>query len=287
MSVQSAQERQFFPLDEKLKLRGDQWSEGAARVAARQGLEARSFQLAADSYSDAVGSRMTCDSIRRLTEGWGQALAAQRDADVAGLYALDPAAEKEVIQLDPLPQQANLSTDGGMMLVRGEGWKEVKLVTVSAVRRKRKGERGTLPDGRRYAPWEPAITLERHSYQAALCDADIMEGYQYLGGCRRGLPSCAKASAVSDAAEWIQRITETNFPHVTQIVDWFHAAERLWAIGKACFPDEEKRKAWVQERLDELWMGQVDKVLKALALLDLASAEANELRQMPGYFQRQ
>jgi hypothetical protein len=287
MSVQSAQERQFFPLDEKLKLRGDQWSEGAARVAARQGLEARSFQLAADSYSDAVGSRMTCDSIRRLTEGWGQALAAQRDADVAGLYALDPAAEKEVIQLDPLPQQANLSTDGGMMLVRGEGWKEVKLVTVSAVRRKRKGERGTLPDGRRYAPWEPAITLERHSYQAALCDADIMEGYQYLEGCRRGLPSCAKASAVSDAAEWIQRITETNFPHVTQIVDWFHAAERLWAIGKACFPDEEKRKAWVQERLDELWMGQVDKVLKALALLDLASAEANELRQMPGYFQRQ
>lgn len=287
MSVQGAQERQFFPLDKKLQLRRDQWSEGAARVAARQGLQARSFRLAADSYSDAVGSGMTVDSIRRLTEGWGEAVAAQRDADVAGLYALDPAEEKEVAQLDPLQQQANLSTDGGMMLVRGEGWKEVKLVTVSAVRRKGKGERASLPDGRRYAPWEPAITLERHSYQAALCDADTMEGYQYLEGCRRGLPSCAKASAVSDAAEWIQRITETNFPRATQIVDWFHAAERLWAVGKACFPDEEKRKAWGQARLDELWAGQVDKVLQALASLDLASADDDELRQTPGYFQRQ
>jgi hypothetical protein len=33
----------FFPLDEKLKLRGDHWSEGAARVATRQGLQAQSF----------------------------------------------------------------------------------------------------------------------------------------------------------------------------------------------------------------------------------------------------
>lgn len=287
MSVQSAKGRRFFPLDRKLQLRGDQWSEGAARVAARQGLQARSFQLAADSYSDAVGSSMSSDSVRRLTEGWGQAVAEQRDVDVAGLYTLDPAEEKEVAQLDPLAQQANLSTDGGMMLVRGEGWKEVKLVTVSAVRRQRKGERGALPDGRRYAPWEPAITLQRHSYQAALCNADTMEGYQYLEGCRRGLQDSAKVSAVSDAAEWIQRITETNFPQVTQIVDWFHAAERLWAVGKASFPDEEKRKAWVQGRLDDLWSGQVAKVLQALDFLDLASAEDDELRQMPGYFQRQ
>jgi hypothetical protein len=286
MSVQGVKGRQFFPLDKKLKLRGDQWSEGAARVAARQGLQARSFQLAADSYSDAVGSNISGDSIRRLTEGWGQAVAVQRDAEVAGLYALDSVEEKEVAELDSLEQQANLSTDGGMLLVRGEGWKEVKLVTVSAVRRQRKGERHTLPDGRRYAPWEPLITLERHRYQAALCDADTMEGYQYLEGCRRGLPNCAQASAVSDAAEWIQRITETNFPHATQIVDWFHAAERLWAVGKACFPEEGKRKAWVQDCLDDLWAGRVDKVLQALDRLDLAAADEDDWRQMPGYFQR-
>ena len=27
-------------------------------------------------------------------------------------------------------------------------------------------------------------------------------------------------------------ITRENFPHVTQIVDWFHATEKVWHIGK-------------------------------------------------------
>jgi len=282
MSVQYVKERLFFPLDRKLKLRNDQWSEGAARVATRQGLQARSFRLAAGAYSDAVGSSISADSVRRITEGWGEAVAAQREVDVAGLYALNSVEEPAVEERDPLQKQANLATDGGMMLVRGEGWKEVKVVSVSAVEAKQKGD--SLPDGRRYAPWEPAITLTRHSYQAALCTAEVMERYQYLEGCRRGLPTCPKASAVSDAAAWIQSITETNFPQITQIVDWFHAAERLWAVAKACFADKDERERWVAARLDELWAGQADKVLNALEALDLAASDDDELRQMPGYF---
>ena len=259
-----------------------------ARVGTRQGLQARSFQLAADAFSDAVGSEMSSESIRRITEGWGSAVATQREADVAGLYALHAADEKPVALVDPIEQQANLSTDGGMMQVRGEGWKEVKQVTISAVRPKTEQERGPLPDGRRYAPWEPQMTLERHSYQAALCDANTMEGYQYLEGCRRGVPDCRKASAVSDAAGWIQRITALNFPDVTQIVDWFHAAERLWAVGKACFQDKNQRESWVQTRLDHLWAGQVNEVVTSLIDLDLPrQTEDEELQQSDGYFQRQ
>lgn len=31
--------------------------------------------------------------------------------------------------------------------------------------------------------------------------------------------------------------------HVTQIVDWFHAAERLWLVGKNCISAETQRHA--------------------------------------------
>lgn len=271
-----------------MKLRRERWSEGAARVGVRQGLQARSFELAADGYEDAVGSAMSRDSLRRLTESWGATCVAQREVDVDGLYALEQAQEKPVEVVDGIQLQANISTDGGMMLVRDEGWKEVKLVVVSAVRPKTAGERNAHPDGRRYAPWEPQMMLERHSYQGALCDADTMEQYQYLEGCRRDIPNCDKVSAVSDAAEWIARITYTNFPEATQIVDWFHAAERLWGVGKACFPDQEVRKVWVQARLDELWSGQVDKVVTALQVLNLTqSAKDEDVSQTPGYFNRQ
>jgi hypothetical protein len=70
-------------LDQKLKLREDHWSDGAARVATRQGLQAQSFALAAESYGEAVGGSMSADSLRRLTEGWGQAVADQRAREAA------------------------------------------------------------------------------------------------------------------------------------------------------------------------------------------------------------
>jgi hypothetical protein len=59
----------LFLLDRKLKLRADHWSEGAARVATRQGLLGKSFELAAEAYSDATGGHMSKDSLRRVTEG--------------------------------------------------------------------------------------------------------------------------------------------------------------------------------------------------------------------------
>ena len=70
--------RLFPPLDQKLALRADHWSGGTARVATRLGLQAKSFDLAAAGFSDAVGCSISGDSLARLTEGWGQRVEAQR-----------------------------------------------------------------------------------------------------------------------------------------------------------------------------------------------------------------
>ena len=56
MFARSVEGRRFFPLDKKLCLREDHWSEGAGRVAKRQGLQAKSFTLTAAAYQDAVGA---------------------------------------------------------------------------------------------------------------------------------------------------------------------------------------------------------------------------------------
>lgn len=255
-------------------------------MATLQGLQGRSFELAARSYEKAVGSQMSAGSVRRITEKWGAACVAQGEADVRRLYDLKQKEDDNVILVDPISDQASLSTDGGMMHIRDEGWKEVKLVTVSAVRPKRENEKTPHPDGRRYAPWEPQMTLERHSYQAILGSADEMEPYQYLEGCRRGLPSCRRKSAVSDAAVWIERITTTNFVDLKQIVDWFHASERLWEMGKACFVDKAQQTSWVQARQDELWAGQVEQVCSALEAVDIPTHAHEDIGDTPGYFAR-
>jgi len=42
----------IFPLDKKLRLRADHWSEGAARVDIRQGLQTKLFDRAAEAYQE-------------------------------------------------------------------------------------------------------------------------------------------------------------------------------------------------------------------------------------------
>ena len=228
---------------------------------------------------------MSKGTLRRITQKWGQACVTRGAADVSQAYDLTLSDAQAVEAVDTITEQASLSTDGGMVLIRDEGWKEVKLVSVSAVRPKRENEKGTHPDGRRYAPWEPQMTLERHSYQAILGTADEVEPYQYLEGCRRGLPTCRRKSAVSDAAVWIERITTTNFAGVKQIVDWFHAAERLWGVGKACLPPDQQ-KAWVHSRQDELWAGDVEKVVAALESVSIPAHAHEDIGDTPGYFAR-
>ena len=73
----------FSPLDQRLALRADHWSGGAARVATRLGLQAKSFDLAAAGFSDAVG-RDLGGSAARLTEDWGRRVAEQRRAEAEG-----------------------------------------------------------------------------------------------------------------------------------------------------------------------------------------------------------
>jgi hypothetical protein len=132
-------------------LREDHWSEGAARVATRQGLLAKSFDLAAEAYVDAVGGSMSSDSLRRTTEGWGQKVEEQRQeaAERANAPAQrgESPQERWIVEVRPISGQANLSTDGGMALIRSEGWKEVELTAISEVEIRPAAERPAKEEG--------------------------------------------------------------------------------------------------------------------------------------------
>ncbi len=235
MRVPSVKGRRFFPLDRKLKLRADHWSEGAARVATRLGLQAKSFRLGAEAYSDAVGRKMTKDSMTRLTEGWGKAVDEKRNAEVEEVY--DPAVleegynEQVIEEIEPIQEKANLSTDGGMILIREEGWREFKMSTISEVLVEAHTKQANQDAELEGEVQDPKVRLHRHSYQAGLWVADEIEPHQYVEGLRRGLDDCQCLNSVNDGAPWIERITTTNYPHAVQITDWKHSDKRLRKVG--------------------------------------------------------
>jgi hypothetical protein len=254
-------------------------------------LQARSFDLAAEAYCDAVGGSISGDSVRRITQGWGKAVEAQRGAEAeranAPAQLWESPRGRRVAEVEPIRGQANLSTDGAMVLIRDEGWKEVKLTAVSEVEVRATGERAAGESRPSRREQEPRVALSRHSYQVGLWDADTMALHQYSEGLRRGVDRCQQLSSVNDGAPWIERITYTNFPEAVQVVDWYHASERLWQVAHTVFGQgTAQEKAWVEGQLDLLWRGQVAKVAMGLEGLDLDQERyPSEVRQAPGYFQ--
>ena len=261
-------------------------------MAARHGLRAPSFRQAAEEYNDAVGGAISESSLRRVTLGVGEKLVAWKKAEAERASAPAQRGEtpysRRVKMREPIHGQANVSTDGTMIRLRDEGWKEVKICAISEVKVVASGAkraRSKWRSSRRKQ--DPQVHLKEHSYCAGLWDADEMERYQYAEGLRRGIDYVEKLSSVNDGAPWIERITLTNFPHAVQIVDWTHARGRLWAVGQALYGEgSDKTKAWVEANLDKLWAGNGWAVVGTLRSLELDQRPVpDEVRQAPGYFE--
>lgn len=252
-------------------------------MATRQGLQAKSFELAATAYEDAVGGSMSRDSLRRMTEGWGSKVEEHRQAEAEQVYAGEiPFAAEQVVQVqEPIQNQANISSDGGMILLREEGWKEVKMSVFSEVKVSEVAPTASEPRP------EPQLLLHRHSYQAGLWDADEICRHQYLEGVRRQVALCQRLGSVNDGSPWIDRITTTNYPHVVQVIDWGHASERLWKVAKAAFGEgTSQAKAWAEQQKELLCYGRTGEVVAALSGLDWNHFPCLEdIRQSPAYFE--
>ena len=96
-------------------------------MATSEGLQAHSFERAAASYQRAVGGPISAESVRRITEGWGAGCEAKREREAEVVNAAGQRGERpgesRLAPIDPIAQQANVSSDGAKLLIRGEGWK--------------------------------------------------------------------------------------------------------------------------------------------------------------------
>jgi hypothetical protein len=273
-----------------LALRDDHLSDGAARVATRTAIRAPSFAEAADHYEDAVGLPITRMSLWRATTKAGVGLAAERarEAEQAGLPA-EPGEDPRDVRIGqdrPIMEQANISSDGVMVRLRDEGWKEAKIAAISRV--EVLPPKGTRPGQQpRRRDHDPRVKLDQHSYVGGMWEADEFARYQYAEGLRRGLDSVETLTSVNDGAPWISRVTKTNWPEAPQILDWPHATEHVYDAAKVIWGEGSAAgKEWAEARVQELWSGRVEDTLRALRELTQKQRRWPEGETDPaGYFE--
>lgn len=104
---------------------------------------------------------------------------------------------------------------------------------------------------------------------------------------RRGLGRAQSILVVADGAAWIWNVVADRWAQATELLDFYHASEHVWMLGRALYGEEQARP-WVESRLHELRHGQEEKFLTELANLPAPEGEAGEtIREQQKYFQNQ
>ena len=101
---------------------------------------------------------------------------------------------------------------------------------------------------------------------------------------RRGLGRAKWILVVGDGAPWIWNVAEDRWADAHEVLDFYHASEHVWQLGRALF-GEARAKEWVEARLHELRHGQQEKFLAQMAQLKAPRGEAGKIvRRERNYF---
>jgi hypothetical protein len=242
----------FSPLAEHLALVPGHLSPALAALAVRFGLSGP-FERAATLLTAACGTRISADTVRRLTEAAGNAwwqleLTLVTDLETA---AHTPFAAPVVVpdaQALPPGQAAILELDGAMVPLVGGEWAEARTLVI-----------GT----------QDGDTTTALSYVSQLAPAATFARTVLGELARRGVDAHpGPVVALSDGAVWIQELLALHCPRAVRVLDIMHAAGYLAQAAQASFGSGTAQTSeWFATARATLRQGDADTTLAMLAAL--------------------
>ena len=210
----------------------------------------------------------------------------------------DVAAMDWIPPQSPIEEHASVSIDGAMILIRDDGYREVKVVSVSEVTLEAEEENvsqidkktaenranGNAKEDSRGR--QDGLKLTNHSYRAILGDKATFVPALKGELARRRVKQAPEISAVSDGAGWIWSLTAKYLPErCVGILDWSHGLENLAKAAKAGFGEGTKEAhLWMEQRETELWNGERVQVETGLHELPRRRGERGKaIRQVKEY----
>lgn len=223
----------------------------AAQQVAREAAE-KPFGIVARCLAEDWGRPLEATEVQRWSERVGAEVVAQRHAEqVAWEQGVPP------VSLDPTPELLVLGMDGGRYQTRQKDpktksrWRENKVLSLTSYR----PGNGTDRKPQRLVATLLATTVESASFgKLVRVEAE-----------RRGLSRAKVVINLSDGGVWIDSIDHREGLADVRIIDFYHAAEHLYASAKAVLGNTPAAYDRWQELKGWLWQGQHERVLEWLA----------------------
>lgn len=277
------------PVDRTYGLEAGGISSGSGQLMALAGI-AFSFEESEKWLKEFLLFEVSENSIRSETQKMGR-LQQQEEAQAIQTSQSEKALQVRLREEKQVPQRLYGSLDAAKVRIEPrarkdkpvgehEDWRDMKVgcwyqaeavaLSRQSSRQRRKAQRpGTV------------FRTTQHKYYCDIAHVDEFGKLVWATGCQVTADWVAELVFVCDGATWIWDLVAQYYPNAVQIVDWYHAEERLKRLADAVFPSPSQRQSWLANIVESLWQGQVEEVI--LACKRLANKH-DEARQAVTYF---
>jgi hypothetical protein len=125
------------------------------------------------------------------------------------------------------------------------------------------------------------LRAENKQYFCDIAGAEEFGKLLWATGCAVGADSARLLVFICDGAVWMWNLIAHYFPNAIQIVDWYHAEDRLKRIAEEAFSNSDESQTWLERVTEDLWQGSVELVIKACQPL---AKKSNLAKQALSYY---
>jgi Uncharacterised protein family (UPF0236) len=253
------------PKDEELGQGERAISPGVERMVALLGAHL-SFATSAQVLTEVGGLALSDRQVETVAEAVGARAETQMQQEAAAAQTQD---------LAPAPPAPGGAAPGRVWVVEMDGvtaplqdgtWQEVKCGVIYEL-----GQRVEISAGR----WE-LLRRER-----CVVRGPVGEFRRRLWATlqRAGARVGEAIVVLGDGAEWIDQTVAELFVGATRILDFYHAAQRVWTVAGLRYGEGSAAAVmWAHTKLRQLKAGAVREVCQALKLVKLEEAQAQQTR---------
>ena len=213
------------------------------------------FVPAAERLAQLCGVVVGSSQVEAVSEGIGRSLEAQQMAEMEAAFE-----KGELPDVERTTPVVIVSMDG-VMVPHRDGHHETKVAAIGGADPALKKE-------------DEELRVEKWSYVTHTGDVGTFGSLAWMESYRQGVEEAQEVVVLGDGAAWIWALAEEHWPKAVQILDFWHASEHLWSMGKALFGEEDERVGpWVEVVKGRLRHGKIKEMIRQWGGLNARSPE--------------
>lgn len=199
-----------------------------------------------------LGLNMSAKQIQRVSESYGSLIEEKEQTLIANEDGLKAEKEKALTYV---------MLDGSMIFTREEGWKEIKVARIFS------------------AESIVEIQEKRKEITESLYVCHIGKHTDFLAKVNNHAECYLNKVCIGDGAKWIWNWADDTYPGMVQILDLFHALEKLSEYAKAQYPDIIEKHKWIETQKEFLLTDKVATVIKTVVETIPKTTEAKKTQE--------